>query len=178
MKIWLITDTHFGHKNMIPYCSRPENFEDLIFKNLINTVNSDDILIHLGDFCFGDDEQWHDKFMSLVCGHKWLIRGNHDHKTNKWYMEHGWDFIGKTLSDIYFGKHILFSHAPKNNSDFTMNIHGHFHNSLHRLLEGKYIDDGERERNKEDMAILNSKHKLLAIEYTEYKPVLLEEFIK
>lgn len=35
MKIWLTTDTHFNHKKMIEYCGRPENFEEIIKKELL-----------------------------------------------------------------------------------------------------------------------------------------------
>lgn len=28
MALWLITDTHFGHNNMVHLCGRPQNFTD------------------------------------------------------------------------------------------------------------------------------------------------------
>lgn len=162
---------------MIDYCGRPIGFEELLLKEL-KVVSDHDVLIHLGDFCIGKDEYWHNEFMRTVNGKKWLLRGNHDGKSNSWYLDHDWDFVGEQILDTYFGKKILFSHVPKKDiGEFDLNIHGHFHNSLHRLLEGKYVVDGEKERNKEDLAVLTAKHKLLAVEFTEYKPVLLEKFI-
>jgi len=57
MRYWLITDTHFGHENIKKYCNRPDGFEDLILENLNPTedegVCPGDVLIHLGDVCFG-----------------------------------------------------------------------------------------------------------------------------
>lgn len=50
--IYIITDTHFNHSAMIPYCGRPENFDELIWKGL-DQLKDDDILIHLGDICIG-----------------------------------------------------------------------------------------------------------------------------
>ena len=93
-KIWIITDTHLGHDNMVAYCGRPINHSDLILENLRNTIRSGDVFIHLGDICFGDDENWHKALMCRIpIGvKKILIKGNHDKKSNHWYLEHGWDF--------------------------------------------------------------------------------------
>lgn len=178
MKIWLISDSHFGHDKMMEYCGRPKGFEQKILNNLFKTVKKDDILIHLGDFCIGNDEFWHTSFMQVPTLKKWLLRGNHDRKSTTWYLSHGWDWVGDHMSNFFFGKKILFSHTPtKYDGCFDMNIHGHFHNNLHRLLEGRYVVEGEKERNEVDLANLTPRHKLLAIEETNYQPVLLENFI-
>lgn len=167
MNIWLITDTHFGHEQMIEYCNRPIGFEYKILHNLVNAVKENDVLIHLGDFCIGDDEHWHNKFMTDAAGKKWLVRGNHDHKSNSWYLSHGWDMVCDQFRDKYFGKIIMFSHKPVVcDGEYDINIHGHFHNSDHRRQE------------LELMAIKNGYQKLLALEYTNYQPVNLEKFIK
>jgi calcineurin-like phosphoesterase family protein len=166
MKIWLTTDTHFGHKAMIPYCGRLEGFEEVIFKNLKQNVKEGDILIHLGDVCIGNDFDWHSNIEDIP-GKHWLIKGNHDHKSNSWYLSHGWDMVCDQFRDKYFGKVIMFSHKPVVwDGDYDINIHGHFHNSDHRRQE------------PELMAIKNGYQKLLALEYTNYQPVNLEKFIK
>lgn len=185
-KIYLITDTHFGHEKMQIYCNRPKGFEELIIRNLMQV--KPDILIHLGDFCIGGDEYWHEKFMGVVNCKKWLIRGNHDRKSNAWYLSHGWDWVGHKFQDRFLGKNIMFSHSPVRYTDmqsalwgsdsFDINIHGHFHNNLHRLLEGIFVVEGEKERNEIDLANLTPRHKLLAIEETDYKAVSLDKFIE
>jgi hypothetical protein len=81
----------------------------------------------------------------------------------------------------------MFSHAPLHYESvvetqigagsFDLNIHGHFHNTLHRLREGKYVVDREKERNEVDLSNLTPRHKLLSIEETNYHPVSLDEFI-
>jgi len=173
--IYLITDTHFNHKNMVKYCNRPENFDKLIWDALDN-LPKDCTLIHLGDICMGGDIKTHEHIAKLPYK-KILIKGNHDTKSNKWYREHGWDHVYKSLSEVYFGKYITLSHIPIPNIDH-MNIHGHFHNNLERLKNKRWVVEDEEERNREVLKSLNSNHKLLAIEYTNYRPVLLEEFIK
>ena len=176
-KDYLISDTHFGHTKMIEYCGRPEGFEEILLKEIAK-LDPTDTLIHLGDVCIGNDEEWHARLEECECC-KILVRGNHDKKSNKWYYEHGWTFVCRQFKDKFFGKNILFSHAPKAiDSECDMNIHGHFHNALPRLLKGEWKVDGEKERNEQDLLnIMSGKHKLIACEYTNYKPVLLKHII-
>ncbi len=163
MKIWLTTDTHFGHDMLIQY-GRPADFTERIFKNL-EVVEPGDLLIHLGDFCIGKDEEWHKRYLELP-GIKWGIRGNHDSKSNSWYLEKGWNFISDYFSFEMFGKKILFSHYPMAwDGYYDVNIHGHFHDTDHRRLEPQF------------MKIANGYQKLLALEKTNYQPVLLRTFI-
>lgn len=175
MKEYLITDTHFNHTKIIEYCDRPKNYEVLIWKGLEN-LPKDSTLIHLGDICIGGDKEIHERIKSLSYK-KILIKGNHDRKSNNWYLQNGWDFVCESLSDHFFGKYITFSHIPIAGIQ-NLNIHGHFHNTLHRLLQGNWVVEGERERNEDILKILTKNHKLLAIEYTNYKPVLLERFLR
>jgi len=186
MKIWIITDTHFNHEKIKQYCGRPDNFEELLFKNMMK-IDRNDVLIHLGDICIGKDAEMHEKYIRPLPFKKWLAKGNHDGKSDQWYLEHGWDFVASKFQGKYFGKTVVFSHQPQHYEEivdlqfgagsFDINIHGHFHNTLHRLLEGKFIVEGEKERNEIDLKNLTSRHKLLSVEETNYKPVLLEEFL-
>lgn len=167
MKIWLITDTHFGHDKMVEFCGRDPDFSQIILKNLCNIIWDDSIIIHLGDVCIGNDAHWHDEFLGSTAGamRRILIRGNHDRKSNSWYLNAGWNFIAETISDTMFGKNVLLSHFPIKDTGYDINIHGHFHNSDHRSHEADFL------------AIKNPKHKLLAIENTNLKPVKLQEFL-
>lgn len=168
MNIWLTTDTHFGHDILKQYCGRPDGFEDKILNGLLNAhLGENDLLIHLGDFCIGNDADWHEKFIHATFSAKrWLLRGNHDHKSNSYYMKHGWDFVGDVIKDTYFGKKICFSHVPQYwDGWYDINIHGHFHNSDHR-------------RHEEELVWRkNGYQKLLALEYINYQPIKLESFI-
>ena len=167
MKVYLVTDTHLGHDKMVEYCGRPENHSEIILEGL-KRIPLETILIHLGDVCIGRDEYWHERIMNHThqCGTHILIRGNHDHKTDTWYLNRGWDFICEQFTNNYFGKKITFSHKPVEiAADVDLNIHGHFHNSAHEIQE-PYLT-----------RLLTPKHKLLAIENTGLKPVNLEKFI-
>lgn len=176
MKIWLITDTHFGHDKMVQYCGRPENFNELIVRGL-NVLDKDDILIHLGDICIGRDAEWHQCIIQRIGCKKILVRGNHDKKSNEWYMSHGWDFVCESFSLKIGSDRILFSHEPKHLSRNDFNIHGHFHNNLHRLQRREWAVDGEEERNREILDTLTMNHINLSIEETNYKPILLSTLL-
>jgi len=167
MKIWLLTDTHFRHANIIKFQHRPYNFEELVVKHLTTMLNTGDILIHLGDICFGHDEEVNNKLMSLTAHlhSRILVIGNHDNKSSTWYFNHGWEFVCKSFSAKYFGKKILFSHKPQIPEDkYDINIHGHSHGNLHRADE--YCDFFNPDYHKE-----------ICLENNEYKPVLLKTFL-
>jgi len=153
MKYWITTDTHFGHKMLLDNGHREEGFEKRILRALEDVQNfskpPSDILIHLGDFCIGEDEKWQEEFRkhTMHFKKKILIRGNHDNKSYNWYYNHGWDFVCETMRLRAFGKELLFSHMPvlAEDSEFTtyhkvdMNIHGHLHGKgkySHRAVEG------------------------------------------
>jgi calcineurin-like phosphoesterase family protein len=166
MTYWLITDTHFGHKKMIAFCGRPQGFEDKILSNLKQCLNPKDVLIHLGDVCIGNDAVWNDNIVNASLGAtRILLKGNHDKKSNSWYLDHGWHFVAERIFDTYFGNKILLSHYPIEDIGYDINIHGHFHNSDHRRHEPELV------------AIKNSKQKLLAIEHTNLMPVKLENIL-
>lgn len=163
--IWLITDTHFGHDKMLEYCNRPTDFNETLEKNLMEL--HDGVLIHLGDICIGRDSYWHEKIFQKLDVKKWLVKGNHDKKSNSWYLNHGWDCVVDGMNLEMYGKKICLSHRPKQDDFwYDINIHGHFHNTDHRTYEPALI------------AIANMKQKLLAVEYTGYKPVLLRTLIE
>lgn len=126
--LYLITDTHLGHKAMIRSCGRPEQFTSLICDNWKRMVAPSDTVIHLGDAAWGSE---HMERLLRLPGKKILVRGNHDDKSLEHYMGIGWDFACDSLVMKLHGMTILFSHAPRWGHWADINIHGHFHD-LHR----------------------------------------------
>jgi calcineurin-like phosphoesterase family protein len=158
MNVWVIADTHFNHKNMVTLCGRPENFTELILSNWRGLCRPDDLTIHLGDVIFGQAGKL-TEYLASVPGRKWLVRGNHDYNTTTWYLNHGFDAV---VDAMVFSR-VLFTHKPADvlPSGCVVNVHGHLHNSQHH--EGEYKPQ--------------PWHKLLALEYTDYKPVELMKFV-
>lgn len=168
MNIFIISDTHFGHRKLIEF-GRPEDFEEKILKSLRNKFSPGDVLIHLGDICIGKDEEMVNKFtkalpldVRLI-----LVRGNHDHKSMAWYLNHGFDMVVDEMSFKYMGKKLLFTHAPQipEPQKYDRNIHGHTHGNTHRDMEsGAFYDK-------------TFYHTEVALELNGYRMVSLKELL-
>lgn len=160
MTRYVISDTHFYHANIIKYCNRPENCDELMVENWRKIVKPEDIVYHLGDVIFGKKSCLKDILDGLP-GKKILIRGNHDIKSNTWYTKNGFDFV----CDGLIHKNILLTHKPMVIPTFNMcNIHGHLHNLGYSDVVSfqesyKQFDDG--------------MHVLYSPENEGYKPVEL-----
>ena len=135
---WIISDTHFGHKNLRKYMDRPENVDELMLANIKNApYKAGDVLVHLGDVCVASSSACVDYHARLIHSlpysvHSVLVRGNHDPKTITWYLNAGWDMVVDEFSVNFLGKKILFSHkpVPEHKYSFDFNVHGHFHNAM------------------------------------------------
>lgn len=83
MARFYISDTHFGHANIIKYDKRPFKDVDEMNSEMIKRWNSvvapGDTVYILGDFCWKKESEWYDIVQQLT-GNKVLIRGNHDLK--------------------------------------------------------------------------------------------------
>ena len=110
---YVISDTHFYHHKIAEYCDRPENWDDLIVSNWNEAINDSDVVLHLGDFAFGNQEMTQEKIRTLN-GEIILLKGNHDRHGNNWFIEAGISAVIKNPF-IWQGNdnRILFSHVPQ-----------------------------------------------------------------
>ena len=81
-RVWMTSDLHFGHKNIIDYCDRP--FRDIAAMNeallaQLGKVGPDELLVIVGDVLMGDYET-NIEFVRRIPGRKILAVGNHDFK--------------------------------------------------------------------------------------------------
>lgn len=81
--IYITSDWHIGHANIIKFCNRPfasiEAMEEDCLNYVNKTVNSDDIIWHLGDFLWVKDAVKVKTFLQKIPCKMNFIRGNHDH---------------------------------------------------------------------------------------------------
>ena len=129
-RILFIADTHFGDNNIIRYENRPfvnaQAMDYYIIRDWNNNVHQDDIVYVVGDF--GADG-YEEKVLSELNGHKYLIKGNHDIKSNEYYRNVGF----KEVYDhpIILDNFWIVSHEPMymNRNMPYANIFGHVHGS-------------------------------------------------
>lgn len=138
MNYWFTADTHFGHANIIKYCSRP--FKDSVEMNetLINNWNSvvgeKDLVFHLGDFCFGkEDYDPFDRYFKRLKGLIIFIKGNHDRiawkHRNSFYAAHNsyyeTDIGGKDITLCHYAMRVW-----NKSHHGAWHLYGHSHGSL------------------------------------------------
>ena len=138
---WLISDTHFFHANIGLYCSRPDNWQDLIIKNWNHWIRPDDMVFHLGDLVLGKKE-YGETLVPLLNGKLHLMRGNHDRRSKAYYQD-----LGITLvKDPYHmetdkGLKLVFSHRPiVPLPPGLLNLHGHIHNNPAPELGARHVN--------------------------------------
>lgn len=128
--IWFISDTHFGHKNILEYEkeARPfktvEEMNETIIERWNNVVRDEDTVYHLGDFCFSKGNI---RLAGRLNGKKRLIMGNHDA-----YDSHDYLLYFDKLYGAKFWEKCLLTHVPVhpqniNGRRCVLNVHGHMH---------------------------------------------------
>lgn len=80
MSIWLTSDHHFYHANVIKYCNRPfktvEEMNEILVARWNEVVKPDDTVLYLGDFSMAARAA--EVFLPRLMGKKELYCGNHD----------------------------------------------------------------------------------------------------
>ena len=167
---WFISDTHFGHANIIKYSNRPfkdvEEMNAKMVENWNKLVKHDDTIYHLGDFAFMQFQPFKNLLWRLN-GNIHLILGNHD----KMIIQNKNELLRGKLSSIqhYYelkvgGKMIVLFHYGQrvwNKSHHgSIHLYGHSHGSL--PPHGKSVDVGV------DCKEITS----------EYRPIHLDEVFK
>lgn len=152
MERFFIADTHFDHRKIIEYCSRPfddiQEMNETIIKNWNEKIRSNDVVYHLGDFAFKNTVY----FMNRLNGRIILIPGNHDRDTLKYL--HLFEEVS-LIKNIKVGKiDIVMCHYAMrvwHKSHFnSWHLYGHSHGSLQPI--GKSWDVGVDRNNFKPLA--------------------------
>jgi calcineurin-like phosphoesterase family protein len=166
--IYIISDTHFGHGELIAKGLRPVGYADKICANIARlNLDAGDVIYHLGDVCVAsssEEDATNNTLFTHVSRAKFvLIRGNHDRRSSGWYLDKGWGAVlDGSLLNIY-GLGIYLSHEPMPKNDlFDVNIHGHLHDNLHRA----------------DEYVLGKHNILYSCELAHYQPLQLKTLLK
>ena len=133
--IFVISDTHFGHKNILNFKNAEGQslrvFEDVnqMNEHMIERWNSvvrpEDKIYHLGDLIVKGDD-W--ALLGRLQGHKRLILGNHDYPNMRLYQPYFEDIYSTRLLDKLLLSHIPIH--PLSLGKAIANVHGHVHNNV------------------------------------------------
>jgi calcineurin-like phosphoesterase family protein len=172
--IWLISDTHFFHKNILTFedkngkLFRGDLFKDIDHMNEVmvdnwnRRVKPGDIVYHLGDVMIGPKEDFA-KLWARLNGRKRLIVGNHDDIK---YLSSGSFFNKVSMWRVFRDHGLVLTHVPMHESSFlgrrndtdlpVLNVHGHIH------------------QNKSP----TDRHINVSVEAINYTPIHIEEVRK
>lgn len=156
-KVFFIADTHFGDDAIRRYENRPFDNSDIMDEEMIRlwneTVDASDTVYILGDFGAVGNEK---DILSRLNGTKFLVKGNHDTKSNEYYRSAGFSEIYDL--PILFNNFWILSHEPiyiNENMPYA-NLFGHVHNS-------PIVKDFSRQ------------HYCVSVERINYKPIDFDE---
>lgn len=161
---WFISDTHFGHANIITFLDDQgdrvrafdtvEEMDELMVKSWNDTVKPHDRVYHMGDVVMNRRCL---PILSRLSGKKVLIKGNHDIFPLKDYTPY---FEDIRAYKVFPAHGLIVSHIPVHPGQlegrFKKNAHGHLHQR--KLADHRYIN--------------------LCVEHTNYTPVSLEHILE
>jgi calcineurin-like phosphoesterase family protein len=162
-KVWIISDTHFGHKNIcrgvtawrLPDGSIPisqtrdfdsiSEMNEMIVNNINSVVGQDDVLIHLGDWSFGGFENIKIFRDRIVCKEIHLILGNHDEhiEKNRDGVQELFTSVNHYTKLMYKFETLVLMHYPIDSWDGLNKGHIHLHGHCH-LPQQKVFGKGRR----------------------------------
>ena len=160
--IYLISDLHLDHKNIMRYCDRPfssvEEMNRTIIDNWNEVVGEDDFVYLVGDLAFGRRRSKMRYWLKKLNGNVILILGNHD----KGYLD---SIVHADKCVLFYkGKKFLLIHDPKMvNSGDDWVIHGHEHNN-----------------KPEKYPFMNGKNRTInvSVELINYTPISLDFLVE
>lgn len=168
-KIFLTSDLHIGHTNIIYHCRRPfknkEEHDDTIITNYNSLVGKDDHVYILGDVA------WHgfeDEILKLN-GHKHIILGNHD-SSKKYY-----GFLGKPQYKVVrvVDTHLLKYRNSDNNELFHIWLSHYPHRSWKNASHGSFHAYGHCHGGIEDYR----RSMDVGVDTNNFYPILVDDFI-
>lgn len=138
--LFFTSDSHFYHKNIIEFCERPfkdvEEMNKTLIENWNKVVGPNDIIYHLGDFCFAGSAEFH-SILGQLNGRIHLILGNHDEKNVRQNYEDLFESISYQAKLLVEGYNVYLNHYPylcyPGYKPYTIQLFGHIHSSPYKF---------------------------------------------
>ena len=144
-KLFLTSDSHYGHFNICKYCHRPfqsrSEMDQTLIKNWNAVVPEDGIVVHCGDFMLphNEDIKEYNKYLNQLHGRVLLLRGNHDLASLDWVSDKLIAVRDQAMI-VVDGVKIFAQHYPCAAFNGDYHVYGH----IHTLADGTcYGVDGD-----------------------------------
>lgn len=205
-RTWVWSDTHFGHKNIIGYCHRPANFEDILLEELAAVVQPGDTILHLGDLCYKGNSWFKNVIapkITALGARQLIILGNHDKQRNAFYKQTSWHVSAPFyivvsgingvpidpdgFEPVSAGDRVIsFSHYAWSAADARGKLSGEttsmapHHHRIHGHIHNNGYYDGRSNPGVPDFSLVPylAQHSNVSCEMTKYKPVRLDLLIE
>ncbi|MBM4253561.1 MAG: hypothetical protein FJ146_16455 [Deltaproteobacteria bacterium] len=153
---YFTSDTHFGHYNIIKYCSRPfastAEMDAVMMANLQPSIGEDDELYFLGDWAM--NVLLYAQIKNIRFKHLYFILGNHDRPT-KLGAQLSLDglsdkvTVAKEMTTNLDGRPIHLVHRPMEASDEMATLCGHVHEKWLCQRPGALITEYKNHQKRE-----------------------------
>ena len=136
MSIFVTSDQHFDHKNIIKYSERPfDSLDDMhegIIKRWNSTVTPKDTVFVIVDFCFGKNPHYLDRLNGTLH----LVKGNHDSKATIRHPK--WESVSDYKEMKHEGVSFVLCHYPfetwRKSHHGSIHLHGHCHGNSKEVV--------------------------------------------
>lgn len=173
-RIYMTSDEHYHHANILKYCSRPfetvEQMDQALIDEHNKVVKDCDTVYHLGDFTFQPITKVVETLKQLNGSHM-FIQGNHDH----WFDESdatlkalpNKKYLGRKMMHEFKqnGVTVVLCHYPMVTWNKAFRDSLQFYGHCHSKMEDKY------NRGKQMDVGVDNAYKLLG----QYRPFSFEE---
>lgn len=154
-RVWMTSDMHFLHANIIDYSNRPfYNVSDMTGAHLklLQKVPANELLVFVGDMAMGNYQDGVD-LIRTIPARKVLVVGNHDlTREGLCRYERERNLFEAIVPFLYWpgpmGRLVFVSHYPafipnSYKGELVMNYHGHLHEkSMQSSDQIKYFNVG------------------------------------
>ena len=186
--LFLTSDLHFGHRNVINFCNRPfadvKEMSEKLIENWNSVVTNNDIVFVLGDTFWFNDSRTIKKVLEQLNGKEiYILPGNHCdfdayHRVDDPRIHLCQDIVCLWLTSADFERRhwhrktmeIWMSHYP-------MMTWPHRENGAFQLFGHIHSQPGKTEGVDQDLA-LHWNQADVGSDYWEWKPVLFEDVLK
>lgn len=191
MANYYISDTHFGHENIVRHDSKNggkmfasiEEHDNLIIKNWNKVVTPQDNVYILGDFSWLYARET-EEIIKKLNGAKFLIKGNHD----RWAKDGACKKLFQGIYDIKQiddnGRQVILSHFPQmmwaGQHRSMIHLYGHVHNSQEEADYQEFLKELDKRialRDGDRYKPLKAYNVGCMLPYMNYTPRTLDEIM-